>query len=189
MKNLKNLLSQINFRNDLPTIFCDCGIEVIAEIGVYRGINFRKLISSSCIKEAWAVDAWNIEIMRDALTVPSNRMDYYYQRMLILEMKDKRVRVLKNMSSAAAEYFATIGKQFDLIYIDADHTYDGCMKDLIAYYPLVKDGGVFCGHDYSYAYKDKRYKVAEAVDDFRKDKGSYFHVTKESAPSWFMIKE
>ena len=40
-------------------------------------------------------------------------------------------------------------QQFDFIYIDGLHTYDGVKKDIINYLPLVKKGGVIGGHDYT----------------------------------------
>lgn len=36
---------------------------------------------------------------------------------------------------------------FDFIYIDAEHTYSAMSKDLKNYYPKLKMGGMFCGHD------------------------------------------
>jgi len=37
---------------------------------------------------------------------------------------------------------------FDLVFIDADHSYDSVKKDILAWLPKVKRGGVLCGHDY-----------------------------------------
>lgn len=31
--------------------------------------------------------------------------------------------------------------QYDVVYIDGDHSYDGCMSDLVNYAPMVKQGG------------------------------------------------
>jgi len=38
---------------------------------------------------------------------------------------------------------------FDFIFIDGLHTYDQLTKDCFNYYPKLKLGGLFCGHDYT----------------------------------------
>lgn len=37
----------------------------------------------------------------------------------------------------------------DLVYIDGVHTYEQVKKDIENYKPIVKPGGLLCGHDYS----------------------------------------
>ena len=51
---------------------------------------------------------------------------------------------------------------FDFIFIDASHDYEDVKNDLVAWYPKVKKGGVFAGHDYQ-PYWDE---VQMAVDEF-----------------------
>ena len=53
---------------------------------------------------------------------------------------------------------------FDIAYIDGDHTYDGVIRDLNSWYPLVKKGGILCGDDYNWD------GVRDAVLDFFKEK-------------------
>ena len=36
----------------------------------------------------------------------------------------------------------------DFVYIDADHSYESVKKDIIAWLPKVKTGGILAGHDY-----------------------------------------
>jgi hypothetical protein len=38
--------------------------------------------------------------------------------------------------------------KFDLIYIDADHSYEGCKGDILAWWKHLEDDGVMVGHDY-----------------------------------------
>ena len=38
---------------------------------------------------------------------------------------------------------------FDVVFIDGLHTYDQLSKDCVNYYPLLKDGGIFSGHDFT----------------------------------------
>lgn len=50
----------------------------------------------------------------------------------------------------------------DLVFIDADHSYDGVLADIRAYVPLVRPGGILAGHDYT---TDVHPGVRRAVDD------------------------
>jgi len=36
----------------------------------------------------------------------------------------------------------------DICFIDADHSYEAVKRDLSLYLPKVKEGGIFCGHDF-----------------------------------------
>ena len=49
-------------------------------------------------------------------------------------------------SEKAADMFPD--EYFDFIYIDADHSYEGVVRDLKAWWPKIKKGGLFCGDDY-----------------------------------------
>lgn len=59
---------------------------------------------------------------------------------------------------------------FDMIYIDADHSYEGCKRDLMMCYKKVKKGGYIMGHDYEMnmkkATKVYSFGVRRAVDTF-----------------------
>jgi predicted O-methyltransferase YrrM len=36
---------------------------------------------------------------------------------------------------------------FDFVYVDGDHAYIQCKRDLLNYMPMVKEGGIICGDD------------------------------------------
>ena len=40
-------------------------------------------------------------------------------------------------------------ESLDFVFIDADHSYEGCLADIRAWGPKVKFGGLIAGHDYS----------------------------------------
>lgn len=41
-----------------------------------------------------------------------------------------------------------LGLEFDFVFIDADHSYMGCLNDFIAWFPYVKPKGYIAFHDY-----------------------------------------
>lgn len=51
---------------------------------------------------------------------------------------------------------------FDFIFIDAAHDYENVSKDIRAWYPKLKKGGFFAGHDYNNSWTE----VNRAVDDW-----------------------
>ncbi len=52
-------------------------------------------------------------------------------------------------TSSAAQQFRELGLRFQLGYVDADHTYEGCLADMNNYYPLLEPGGILFGDDYT----------------------------------------
>ena len=52
----------------------------------------------------------------------------------------------------------------DLVFIDADHSYNGCYSDIKAYTPKVNKGGILSGHDIDFPGVNKA--VNELVQTF-----------------------
>ncbi len=55
---------------------------------------------------------------------------------------------IHRMDSAAAASLVEDGSM-DFVFIDADHSYEGCLKDIDAWLPKVRKGGLIAGHDYN----------------------------------------
>lgn len=52
----------------------------------------------------------------------------------------------------------------DFVFIDADHEYSAVKKDILAWYPKIKPGGILAGHDY-YPHEPTWGDVYRAVTD------------------------
>jgi hypothetical protein len=73
-------------------------------------------------------------------------------------------------------------ESMDFIFVDGDHSYEGTLADCIAYYPKLKKGGFFCGHDYN-----SIKAVADAVNAFRYEEKikSPFNISLNSTFFWY----
>jgi len=86
----------------------------------------------------------------------------------------RRQFIVCDSAPAAKQYD---GPQLDLCFVDGDHTYHGVRNDLEAWYPLMRPGGCFCGHDVD-SVKDRigKYGVRRAVNEFFVGRGAWFSV-------------
>jgi len=66
-------------------------------------------------------------------------------------------------------------KSVDCVFIDADHSYQGCKNDIQAWKPKLKEGGLLCGHDFGH--KGVARAVKELVPDFKRGGGSIWYAT------------
>ncbi len=94
-----------------------------------------------------------------------------------------RAKLIREKSWIAADQFDD--KSIDLVYVDGDHTYEGVAKDLAAWYPKVRKGGIICGDDIGWP------GVKKAVDEFFiAHKKEYQIISKngfENMPAFYSI--
>ena len=147
-------------------------IDSICEIGVRDGLNFRQLIKHGP-KLAVAVDCWKDDgvIGHNDLCYVQEELDRQYETFKAEVAGKPFVKICRGYSFDVVKEFED--GMFDFIYIDADHTYEGVKRDLEDWWPKVKSGGIFCGHDYiNKAHSSPRgpfrFGVAQAVDEFVK---------------------
>ena len=134
-----------------------------AEIGVLTGKFTKHLLSVVKPRCLYLVDCWCA--IGDSFGYSDDlRQATYGSRVLrevVRESVHGLVRPLCGWSAEVADLIAD--KSLDWLYVDADHTLDGCMADLKAWFPKLKRGGIVAGHDYVYGWACS---VPEAVRRF-----------------------
>jgi predicted O-methyltransferase YrrM len=97
---------------------------------------------------------WNGEITQDVID------KFMKAAKKNLKPYGDRVRMIREPSLEATNNFTDT--LVDFVFIDGDHSYEATLADCEAYYPFLKKGGFFCGHDYA-----NLDSVRKAVTDFR----------------------
>lgn len=98
-----------------------------------------------------------------------------------IEPVNSVVNLINLPSVKAAELYAD--NSLDYVFLDGDHNYEGIKADLIAWYPKLKLGALFAGHDHEVAFPG----VIQAVKEFFNEKNIKYQTT--GAPyTWKIIK-
>lgn len=160
-----------------------------AELGVGRG-NFSKIILEIAnSKLHYCVDLWAPidKTIQGKYFTNQEGWDQRYNDVKE-KLKSWNVQYVKDLTYNIPNYCNP--KTLDWVYIDGDHTYNGCMKDLQSVKELVKDNGMILGHDYRPAWKKRPdWGVVESVNDFVKENNYFLTVvTKEIYPSYIITK-
>lgn len=121
------------------------------EVGVWKGmsacfmaveiINSGKKIKFDC------VDTWEFVETSTEITEPQFESLFEIFESNIEPVKDQ-INIIKSLSWDGAKLYED--NSLDFVFIDAGHDYDSVMKDLKAWYPKIKDGGIIAGHDYHF---------------------------------------
>lgn len=118
----------------------------IADVGCWTGKSTVTFALSSPQSKIEAIDWFKgsdgtpLAIAASDITVK----DVLHSNLRYFDVFD-RVNVLEDHSVEASKKFPD--NHFDIVFIDADHRYLNVLADLKAWWPKVKPGGFFCGHD------------------------------------------
>jgi len=166
---------QLSHRNELPILLQSLGLNNIGvEIGVGKGAYSYAILLNNGLKLLYSVDNWD----DSAIKAKAERT---------LDRFGDRNEILHTTSEEASKRFSN--GSLDFVYIDADHTYESIKRDLELWYPKVKKGGIFAGHDYiDRVCKYGTFGVKSAVNEMVDKHKQELFITKEHWPSWFLIK-
>jgi predicted O-methyltransferase YrrM len=120
----------------------------VVEVGSWKGRSTVALCEGLAENEtarAWAVDtfAGDPDISRIVGSFDSNEVLAEFRR------NTERCACLSLVVSSSVE--AANGFEdaaLDWVFIDANHTYEAVLADILAWAPKLKDGGLMSGHDF-----------------------------------------
>lgn len=169
----------------------------VAEIGVWEGETSQAILSSVPDVTYHMVDPWSAQT--------SNHEGYegtndHVTKLTQRQMSIKQITTVRRtafaednlsihrMESVAASKLFTDG-YFDLVFIDADHSYQAVLQDISSWWPKVGTGGILSGHDYNYPTTDGSNfgpQVKQAVDEFVEENGLSLHTDEDY--TWYVRK-
>lgn len=163
-------------------------IQNICEVGVSLSANFKRLLYGGP-KVLVGIDCWKEDgiISHNDSQYTQEKLDEYFEYAKHFMHKFPSVRIYRQYSHDAVENFPD--EYFDLIYIDGDHSYNGCKQDIEDWWPKVKKGGLFLGDDYSHQHArvtGMKFEVIRAVDEFVKKNNLTMYVVPQN--NWAIIK-
>ena len=171
---------KLKHRNSFPVLFSSLGLTGIGvELGVRHG-EFTAVLSGSVLSCVVGIDNWSGRWTDDS-----------YCRACGVMLRSENVKLIRLDFDRAEGLFED--GSLDVIYVDGNADTDRQIQyeRLERWYPKLRYGGVFAGHDYSPFYSD----VVAAVDRFGAERECDIMVTGESVsvrrsvfPSWYLIK-
>lgn len=130
---------------DLIKELGDNSNKTMIEIGSFVGES--TVMFAQSFKKVIAVDPFQADYDPADPTSYLFEFKNVYQTYLDRTGAYKNIETIVSTSDEAASKLG--GLKYDFVYIDGLHTYDGVKNDIQNYLPLVKDGGVIGGHDYT----------------------------------------
>ena len=157
-----------------------------AEIGVWMGNTSTQFLKKG-LKKFYMVDSYSVEPYKEntersyqeyiakyqPITGEFSEAGFqrFYDRVyneVKERFQDPEVEICRMTSDRWFEQFQNYMLDFlDWIYIDGDHSYEGCLRDLENSLKVVRQGGLILGDDYGWP-NAKWFKpgVTKAVDEF-----------------------
>jgi hypothetical protein len=124
-----------------------------AELGVWKGRTYKHLLSSLPNLTLIGVDLYKPQTDNNGPEkwLPGENghewdHDSYYNDIVEFQTKIGPRAIFYRMKTSDAAKLVE-DNSLDFVFIDADHSFEGCNEDIINWTPKVKQGGYVIGHD------------------------------------------
>lgn len=170
---------------------------VAGEIGVAEAFYAGQLLSNLKPARLHLIDPWRFQAIPDYVMDANNTSDEEGDRRCEAVRKKFAepisagvVEIHRGLSTDVVDTFPD--GYFDFLYVDAIHTYEGCLADLRAFDKKVKRNGLIAGHDYQTIPIARAHHngVVKAVNDFVAETGyTFLALTFEESPTYVIAKD
>jgi len=191
---LYQLNRPVKNRKDLPLLLNILNLNGEGvEIGVCEGEYSKVILGNSKLSVLYSIDPWMPTDPKKWLigknNVPLNEQEKRYGDVINkLEKYGERSRIMRMLSEEASSHFEP--ESLDFVYIDGNHSYEMIKLDLELWWPKVKIGGIFGGHDYlNGIVRETDFGVKKAVDEFVKTTNQDLFVNPQKWPTWYVRKK
>ncbi len=143
----------------------------IVELGSWRGRSAVCWAENTqgivyCV-DTWANDAYGISFPDDPPDL-HRRPEWLLTEFVRNTEGLRNIVPIRSRTEVAAHIFRNLNIRPDVVFVDAGHNEADIVGDLNAWVPLLADGGVLCGHDYSYeGWPDVKRVVDRTIPAFR----------------------
>lgn len=181
-------------RNQFPALLSFQGLSGVGvEIGALRGDYSAIILKGSNLRKLYSVDSWKeyqSGLYQDINNMPQGVHDHN-RRVAEGALREfgPRSEILWMTSQEAADRFEDAS--LDFIYIDANHSYEECRRDISLWWPKCRQGGFFSGDDFlpDGIYEQGVFGVQSAVLELCREMHQEVRVTKDLWPSWWILKQ
>lgn len=143
-------------------------METIVEIGSWKGRSTKAILSGTK-GTVYAVDHF-LGSKGEEEQHKEAKEDVVYNQFLENTKGYDNLKVLRMSSEEAVKQFED--KSIDMLFIDAEHTYEGVKEDIKLWLPKVKK--IVCGHDYCDVWEGVKKAVDESIDNFETEDSIWF---------------
>lgn len=167
-------------------------VNTAIEVGVWEGAYSREIIQKLQPKTFMGVDPY--EFREDYADTPDPDVFNEQTKLdnLFVSTQEKLNvmggNLIRSTGIDAARSFDD--SSIDFVYIDGDHSYDFVSKDIEAWWPKIRSGGILSGHDYCWGHKQRNipFGVMQAVDEHISNYNLEMNKTDEEFATWWTIK-
>lgn len=178
------MAQKLKNRIELANWFAELGFKRGAEVGVFAGYFSEVLCKAMPGLDLTCVDIWGWGKYQRA------------EEECLGRLKPYNVTIVKKHSVEAAK--EVLDGSLDFVYIDAAHDHDNVMKDITAWTPKVRIGGIVSGDDFYKFPRKGNTGVMTAVTEYASDHRFDLKLTSwnednpirdDRQPSWYFVKD